>query len=228
MTRIRIYLLLTFFIPIGIIARQSATVQDGIDYQQFASNPGLYDLDSLQQLVIWLDSQSMDTRAHLETLYAVHFKTTPIDNKDTKKLDKEVSLGIELMNAEDMNFQILGDVLLQALSDSVQNGLNNESLDKKDPELLALIDKLKTVQYSISIPVSDKEKFIMNIKQGNFDYVFTRFRTRCILDCSNGLCEPMCRWFWALTFIGLPLLVLLFIYRKRIRLFSRLRQLRKT
>ncbi|MCE7993915.1 MAG: hypothetical protein HEP71_18145 [Roseivirga sp.] len=228
MTRIRIYLLLTFLIPFSITARQSASVQDGIDYQRYASSPGLYDLDSLRKLVVWLDSQSMDTRVHLETLYGIHFEAAPIDNKDTKKLDKEVSLGIALMNAEDMNFQILGDVLLQALSDSVQNGLNNESLDKEDPELLALIDKLKTAQYSISIPVSDKEKFIMNIKQGNFDYVFTRFKTRCILDCSNGLCDPMCRWFWALTFIGLPLLVLLFIYRKRIRLFSRLRQLRKT
>lgn len=224
MTRIRIFLFLTFLIPFSISARQSHSVQDGIDYKQYASSPGLYDLDSLQKLVVWLDSQSLDSRMHLETLYATHFAAVPIDGKDLLKLDKEVSLGIDLMNAYDMNLQILGDVLLQALSDSIQNGLNIEYLDKKDEALLAVIDKLKTAQYGISIPVSDKEKFIMNIKKGNFDYVFTRFKTRCILDCSNGLCEPMCRWFWALTFIGLPLLILLFIYRKRIRLLSRIRR----
>lgn len=224
MTRIRIYLLLTFLIPFSISARQSNSVQDGIDYKQYVANPGLYDLDSLQKLVVWLDSQSLDTRVHMETLFSTHFNSAPIDSKDLPKLDQEVSLGTDLMNAEDMNLQILGDVLLQALSDSIQNGLNIEYLDKKDEQLLAVIDKLKTAQYGISIPVSDKEKFIMNIKEGNFDYVFTRFKTRCILDCSSGLCEPMCRWFWALTFIGLPMLILLFIYRKRIRLLSRLRR----
>ncbi len=224
MTRIRIFLLLTFLIPYSISARQSDSALDGIDYRQYASSPGLYDLDSLQKLVMWLNSQSLDTRVHLEALYVTHFYSTPIDTKDLPKLDKEISLGIDLMNAEDMNLQILGDVLLQALSDSIQNGLNIEYLDKKDEELLAVIAKLKTAQYGISIPVSDKEKFIMNIKQGNFDYVFTRFKTRCILDCSNGLCEPMCRWFWALTCVGLPLLILLFIYRKRIRLLSRIRR----
>ncbi|GAB5525951.1 MAG: hypothetical protein Roseis2KO_38230 [Roseivirga sp.] len=224
MTRISTFLLFILLIQFSISARQHNAVQDGIDYKQYAASPGLYELDSLEKLVVWLDSQSLDTRLHLETLYDTHFASAPIDIKDLPKLDKEISLGIYLMNAYDMNFQILGDVLLQALSDSIQNGLNMEYLDKEDEGLLAVIDKLKTAQYGISIPVSDKEKFIMNIKQGNFDYVFTRFKTRCILDCSNGLCEPMCRWFWALTFIGLPLLILLFIYRKRIRLLSRIRR----
>lgn len=228
MTRIKIYLLLTCLFPFSISAQQSNAVVDDIDYKAYTENPGLYDLDSLQKLVEWLDAQSLDARAHLETLYTAHFEAAPIDSENIEKMDGEVALGVSLMNAENMNFQILGDVLLQALSDSVQNGLDSERLDKKDAELLTIIDKLKAAQYGISIPVSDKEKFMKNIKEGNFDYVFTRFKTRCILDCSNGLCEPMCRWFWALTFLGLPSLVLLFIYRKRIRLFSRLRRLGKS
>lgn len=228
MTRIEIVLLLTCLFPFSITAQQSKTVVDGIDYRVYTESPGLYDLDSLQKLVVWLDAESLDARLHLETLYAAHFDKAPIDTEDIDKLDKEIALGISLMNAENMNFQILGDVLLQALSDSVQNGLDSERLDKKDPELLTIIAQLKAAQYGISIPVSDKEKFIKNIKEGNFDYVFTRFRTRCILDCSNGLCDPMCKWFWALTFLGLPSLILLFIYRKRIHLFSRLRRLGKS
>lgn len=224
MTRIRLYLILTFLIPINSFAQQGPAVLDGVDYLLYAADPGLYDLDSLQGHAQWLDDQNLDSRAHLETLYTVHFGENPVDTKDLPKLSREIALGTDMMNAENMNIQILADMLLQALSDSVQNGLNNEYLDKKDPELLAVVDQLRAVQYSVSIPVSDKEKFIMNVKQGNFDYVFTRFKTRCILDCSNGLCEPMCRWFWALCLVGVVLLTLLIIYRKRIRLFSRLRR----
>ncbi len=228
MTRIRRYLLLTLLIPINCFAQQGTSVLDGVDYRQYAANPGLYDLDSLQGHAQWLDDQKLDTRVHLETLYSIHFERAPVNTNDLPKLAREIELGTDMMNAENMNIQILADMLLQTLSDSVQNGLNNEYLDKKDPELLAVIDQLRAVQYSVSIPVSDKEKFIMNVKQGNFSYVFTRFKTRCILDCSNGLCEPMCRWFWALSLIGLVLLALLIIYRKRIRLFSRLRRSAKT
>lgn len=224
MTRIRRFLILTFLIPINCFAQQSASTLDGIDYGQYVATPGLFDLDSLQRHAHSLDSQNFDTRAHLEKLYSVHFDKSPINTKDLPKLSGEVGLGTDMMNAENMNVQILADMLLQALSDSVQNGLNSEYLDKKNPELLDVIDQLRAAQYSVSIPVSDKEKFIMNVKQGNFSYVFTRFKTRCILDCSNGLCEPMCRWFWALSLVGLVLLILLIIYRKRIRLFSRLRR----
>jgi hypothetical protein len=188
----------------------------------------LYNTDSLQNLVNWLDSQSLDTRGQLELLYTNHFTASPIDARYINKLDQEVDLGIGLMNARDMNFQILGDVLLQALSDSVQDGLDREYLDKDNAELLAVIDKLRVAQYGVSIPVSDADKFKDNLKKGNFGYVFTRFRTRCILDCSNGLCEPMCRWFWVIAFTGIVLLALLIIYRKKIRLRSRLMGLRRS
>jgi hypothetical protein len=132
------------------------------------------------------------------------------------------------MNAENMNFQILGDVLLQALSDSIQNGLNTESLDKHDLQLLAVIDKLRAAQYGVNIPVSDKEKLQRNLREGNFSYLFTRLRTRCVLDCSNGFCDPMCKWFWAIVATGIVFFVLLIVFRKKIRLRSRLKGLRRS
>lgn len=228
MTLKKAFLLLILLFPLTLTARQigEGDVSDG--YKNYIQNPTIYDLDSLQGLVDWLNERSLDPREHLEMIYGIHFENTPIDTKNITKLDREVELGVSLMNAEDMSFQILGDILLQALSDSIQNGLNTEYLDKGDSELLAVINKLKAAQYGVSIPVSDKEKLYKNLREGNLNYVFTRLRTRCILDCSNGACDPMCKWFWAILFTGLVSLILIIVYRKKIRLWSRIKSLRRS
>ena len=175
----------------------------------------------------FLDEAGGDVDDFMNRLYAAYLEQNPIDVHNLPALSKHIDRGIALSKEKHIQMLIVGDRLLQSVGTALQESLDNQTIDKKDETLLALVDKLAAEKYVISIPESDLEKLKRNVLAGNFDYVRERFYTRCVLDCQSGNCQNECKVAWGLIIL-LPLALLFFLRKRLGRMVYRLSSKQQT
>lgn len=74
-------------------------------------------------------------------------------------------------------FEISSDMLFSVLAENLQRGIDQEKIDPEAEEVSGLIEALKQRQYGISIPVSNVDKGLHHLEEGNWGYLINRVST---------------------------------------------------
>lgn len=98
----------------------------------------------------------------------------PIDLNDKKQLLDQLHLGQFLVQHEEREFQIASDIVLEHLAEHLEQGFQQGILQKTDAEIMYLVRELKRHEYGVSIPVSDLEKGLHHLREGNLQYIWSR------------------------------------------------------
>ncbi|MFN8397198.1 MAG: hypothetical protein U0176_21420 [Bacteroidia bacterium] len=75
----------------------------------------------------------------------------------------------------------IGDRYMGAAAYHIEEALAAKQIEKEDATLQAILEILHRNQYNPNIPVSNAEKLWTNAKEGNWGYIWNRFRTRYLL-----------------------------------------------
>lgn len=88
---------------------------------------------------------------------------------------------------EGRHFEIAADMLFSLLTEALQRGIDEEQLDPHEASVQKVIQALKERQYGVSIPVSDVDKGLHHLEQGNWSYLLNRVSTDYPIPFYGGL-----------------------------------------
>lgn len=115
----------------------------------------------------------------------IEIDPTEINNK-TNLLDY-LDLGEFLIKHDSREFQIASDIILGTLAEKLNKGFKEGDLQKSDQEIMNIVEKLKAHQYGVSVPVSNMEKGIHHLKEGNLNYIWSRLWFDYPILCIIGI-----------------------------------------
>ena len=130
---------------------------------------------------------------------------------DLRGVQERVRLGALLLDVpkvlgQDAGiYEAVGDLLLTDAAQFLEDALQAEQLDKKDPGVLYLVNRLEESGYILDIPMSSWEKFWLNAKAGRWGYIWSRVYARYFTEFLIGMG----------LIIALPMVVLVVRRRKR-------------
>ncbi len=192
-------------------------------YDEYIATNTYTSLDTLVAHTALVKLQGHDSEAFLDQLFLHHQQQTSFDFSKHQEVEEQISLGIALLQHDSMALQIQGDQLLQFISSTIETGLQNEKIENENLFWIAQLKRLEQEQFIIDVPVKDREKLVSYLQQGRFGYIFKRFQSRCIVDCSNGNFSTLCSLFWFCILGSITgLLFLLYAKQKKKLLQSRL------
>jgi hypothetical protein len=149
---------------------------------------------SLQEYENWerqLIAQDRPVGAFFLALVEQQVATVPLDVNDLPQLQQRFTLGEFLVAHDERAFQIGSDIIFENLAETLEQGYQQEILDKSNTDYRALVDALKNYEYGVSIPVSDIEKGMHHLKEGNWRYIWSRLwfdhPFLCVLGIAVGL-----------------------------------------
>lgn len=112
----------------------------------------------------------------------------PIDATDMERTHAELLVAesfLRLSSPTDSSLEFIarsiGDRYMGAAAYHIEESLAAKQIDKDAPDLQSILDILHRNQYNPNIPVSNAEKLWSNAKEGNWGYIWNRFRTRYLL-----------------------------------------------
>lgn len=121
-------------------------------------------------------------------------KDHPIDAMDLPRTQAELLVAESFLqfkttsdSALEFIMHSIGDRYMGAAAYHIEEALATKQIDKDDPALQATLNILHRNQYNPNIPVSNAEKLWSNAKEGNWGYIWNRFRTRYLLKTVLGL-----------------------------------------
>jgi hypothetical protein len=118
-----------------------------------------------------------------------HLKSEPIAVDDMAALKQKLLVAEQFLNYHlttdsACNFIInnIGDRFFGAASYRIEEGFASGLIDKDDEAFQAVIEVLRRNKFTPNIPASNSEKFWRHAKEGNWGYIWNRFRTRYLKD----------------------------------------------
>lgn len=197
------------------------SIQDCQWHWDFFGPVNIAGLDTLRQTAL----ASGDTNAE-EALYITFCKqadTLRFNLSDDTYIRKYISDAETLANAtyyrpgNSLLFEAMADYMLGQLTDTLKHAINAGRIDKLDPEVIYIIQRLADNHMYIDIRIGNMTKTFTYLREGRFRYVFHKLTTTYKAELFRFL-------------IALVLLVALFFYRKRIinALKNRLNRIRTT
>lgn len=121
-------------------------------------------------------------------------KDHPIDATDQTRTQAELLVAESFLrfrskadSALEFIMHSIGDRYMGAAAYHIEEALAAKQIDKDEPTLQASLVILHRNQYNPNIPVSNAEKLWSNAKEGNWGYIWNRFRTRYLLKTVLGL-----------------------------------------
>lgn len=108
----------------------------------------------------------------------VKFVSQQLEQQNFPVLIQTVDWGAKEKQSNDWNQKIQGEVILSVLAQKVEKDLKNRILNRNDIELKQLVETLEANQYSIDAGMTDQEKFLYHLRNGNFSYIVDRLGNR--------------------------------------------------
>ena len=185
--------------------QDSVAFLEGFPYKQFLQEVSLEDFERLDSIRGLLDeTPGRNGDAFLSKLFQVYRTAHPVQIAPASALLERIELGqtyLELPYKQanfSIQYEILGDILLTELSDTIQKAIDQGLVSKRNKLFLPIFDRLKAVGYPINLPVSDFEKFCFHVKEGNFSYIWDRVQKRYLTE------------FFLIVGVGILLLIFMF------------------
>lgn len=156
---------------------------ENFPYSDYLAVYSPYNIPVVESHRMMIDTLGFNKDVFLIKLVKEYFAANPIDIDDIPKLTSDIHLGELYMNLdgmvnESLIYELLGDIILSSCTKEIEKGLDCNDI-KRSSSSYKHIEKLLTGNhYFISVKISDFEKLLYNISQGNWMYIKSRFITR--------------------------------------------------
>lgn len=137
-----------------------------------------------------------------------YLKATPIDVTDLHVLKAQLRLAkqfLEFHSPTDssLNFltQSIGDRFFSSAAYRIEEGYANGLVNKDAKVFGEVFELLRSSHYAPNIPASNSEKLVTHVKNGDWAYIWDRFKTRYLKDTILAISLAM-----NLLFLSGPLL----------------------
>lgn len=177
---------------------EEEAVWEQLDYNQLLGQDITQSAQNYAQLQQLIEQHKRNAGLFFLHFSEQHLQQYPIDYQQKTVLQQYYQLGAFLKAQEGRFFAIANDLIFSNLAEALTKGFKAEKLHKSDAEIMDLVEKLKAEQYGVSIPVSNYEKGIYHLKQGNIGYILNRLwldhPLLCILGALLGLMSLWGLW----------------------------------
>jgi hypothetical protein len=142
-----------------------------------------------------LQAQRQDVADNiLYELAEYRISTQPIDITNLPVLQTELEQAEPLL-AQDTKLDSAANFILNSIGHryygaaayAIEAGVTQKRLDQENPAFHAILALLKRNQYMPNIPTSNAQKFVRHLKDGNWAYIWDRFKTRYLKDALLAL-----------------------------------------
>lgn len=154
--------------------QQQTKVSDELFVQNFPFADWIKTSQDYAQTKRALENAQRPSKAFFLFLGETMMQAIPATSAKLEQLDQLLALGTFASEHSDKEFEITMDMAFSHLTQILNTGLETGTLDKNDENIQTMIDVLKQHQYGVTVPVSDTEKGIHHLKNGNWEYLFNR------------------------------------------------------
>lgn len=141
--------------------------------------------DSVCSLHFRLLSQGYTPDPIIDEVCASFLETNPLDLTNQKGLQLRVDTGVDFWLASKTAdssctfiLEVLSDRLLGPVAYTIEKGVEEGQISRKDPGVQTKLAQLNSCNIYPNLPLKTWEKIVLNVKAGNWEYLWSRFRTR--------------------------------------------------
>ncbi len=149
-------------------------------FDQFAQEISIFELGQLSAAKKALDGQNLDGGQFLSEYLEYYLRTTPPNLSNTDQIDSLLLLATQFHGAgavaDDPNywFQTYADRIFTTIAQIIQQHLDKGTLIPEDINTQRWMRYLEYHQYLFRIEISDVEKGLHHMEQGNWSYLMER------------------------------------------------------
>lgn len=150
-------------------------------YLEYLEKFSLQKLDILEQHRQYLAENGRDGDHFLFKLCETYLSANPVDIDNPGDLKAKIQMGETFLRLDGVLsgvYPAMGDYLLSTVTDAVQHGIKEKQLNPKKFDVKYILTRLEDNLYAVDVPMSNKDKFILHAKQGNWSYIWSRVRSR--------------------------------------------------
>ncbi len=152
------------------------------DYLSAYRIDNLSSLEKHRQQIIVINKSGDD---FIRTVFEQYIKSFNFSADSLLKLTALIQTGINYLNINETVIENsyayvdAGDYILQKSVYFIEKEIKNNKLQVSNPQVKFLINKLETVGFMIKYDLSDGDKIVLNVKEGNWNYLWRKLKNRC-------------------------------------------------
>ncbi len=148
-------------------------------YQDYLQQFAFGDLELMENHRLLLNKQGRSGDKFLFRLSQSYLIENPVKLDDLEDLKQKVLIGEAFArkakeSEEVAIYELLGNILLEAIAIELQKGIREQSVNPHDAEIQNLVTRLRAQQFIINIPKSNLEKLQYHLLQGHWAYLWDR------------------------------------------------------
>lgn len=150
-------------------------------YLEYLETFSIKNIALLEQHRQFLTEQERDGDHFLFNVCEAYLLSYPVDLSDFAETKEKIKIGETFLNLDGILSSVypaMGDFLLSTVTQALQDRIKDKSLDPKSFEIKYLLTRLEDNLYAVDVPMSNKDKFLLHAKQGNWGYIWSRVRAR--------------------------------------------------
>jgi len=153
---------------------------EAFPFDQFSQAISIFDLAQLTAAKKALDGQNLNGGRFLSEYLEYYLRTTPPSLSDPDQIDSLLLLGTQFLGAgavvDDPKywFQTYADRIFTVITQIIQQHLDEGSLTPENIDTQRWMRYLEYHQYLFRIEISDVEKGLHHMEQGNWSYLMER------------------------------------------------------
>lgn len=150
-------------------------------YLEYLKEFSIKNLNVLEEHRQYLSENGRDGDNFLFNLCETYLEVHPVDPTDLQDTKEKIKIGETFLRLDGVLSSVypaMGDFLLSMVAEAVQEGIQNEQLNPRQFDVKYLVERLEDNLYVIDIPLSNKAKFLLHAKKGNWGYIWSRVRAR--------------------------------------------------
>lgn len=170
-----------------LLSHKNDSTQQLLDSFPYEAYLGTYSIDNIAVLEShrkMLHNNAIDGDDFVYELFGQFMELNPLDYKNIAVISSMVELGIVYRNIDKTIiestsiYKTVGRGILKKTSSYIEQEIKNKHLDPNDIEIEYLIRKLDQNKFIIDIQPSDIKKAMDRIKDGDWEYLGRKFKSR--------------------------------------------------
>ncbi len=121
----------------------------------------------------------------INIVFKQYIKAYNFNSDSLIQLTSLIQIGIIYLNTNEnitdstYIYTNIGDYILQESVYFIEQEIKNNNLEVSNPQVKFLIDKCDRNGFMVKYDMPDSDKIILHIKNGNWDYLWKKLRSRC-------------------------------------------------
>ncbi len=167
---------------------EKAFLQD-FPFEAYLEETKLTDYQALETDRQLLKEKGKDGGQFIAALGEQYLKAKPIDLLNFRQTKNSIEVGWmylkalpKIVSKPDVSFEVMGDYILKEVAEKVEQGIKDGTLEADNWQTRFYVQRLEDCSYYIDIPKSDVSKLLFHVQHNNWGYIWSRVRSRYLME----------------------------------------------